>query len=446
MIFVVKRLALLSKSRGVRDLPSRITAILTRFGITTKKFKIKLDRYSFVTRGLGCIPTFCVTAVTLKRHPRLIKELCQQGNEFAIHGYIHTDYSVLPLEEQAKHFSKAIQAFRKYHIPFAGFRAPFLRINDQTPEALRRLEFTYDSSYVLHWNVVDKTKSLVRSQRAYEQLLDFYQPREAEKYLALPRSVDGFIEIPVSVPDDEGIVERLGITDMKKISEIWRAILWATYDGGELFTLSLHPERILLCESALVDVLQQAKKLNPPVWLATLREIAEWWKERASSDLKVSSLSNGRYRVLAHCSDRATLLSRNCKVSAPVTEWANGYQRVIARDFVVASDKRPVIGVRPDSPSSAVTFLLNEGFVVEKDDRPDSYGIYLTGLTSFQEADEKPLSERIEQLNVPLIRYGRWPNGAKSALSLTGDIDSVTLSDFVLRVLENLWVRSQDLE
>jgi peptidoglycan/xylan/chitin deacetylase (PgdA/CDA1 family) len=441
MIFEVNIVAFVSKSRGFRDLASRITAILSHFGITAKKFETKLDRYSFITRGLGCIPTFCVTAVTLKRHPRLMRELCQQGSQFAIHGYIHTDYSVLPLEKQAKHFSKAIQAFRKYHIPFAGFRAPFLRINDQTPEALRRLKFTYDSSYVLRWNVFDKTKFSVGSQRAYDQLLDFYQPREAEKYLALPRSTDGFIEIPVSIPDDEVMVDRLGITDVSEISEIWAAILQITYKRGELFTLQLHPERISLCGSALADVLGRAKDLNPPVWVPTLREIAEWWKERASSDLKVSSLSNGRYQVLAHCSDRATLLSRNCKVSAPVTEWANGYQRVIARDFVVASDKRPVIGVGLDSSLAAVNFLVNEGFVVERSNEADNYGIYLANLTHFEESDEKPLAEKIEQSDVPLLRYWRWPNGAKSALSVTGDIDSVTLTDFVLRIFENLWSR-----
>ena len=54
------------------------------------------------------------------------------------------------------------------------------------------------------------------------------------------------------------------------------------------------------------------------------------------------------------------------------------------------------------------------------------------------EGTEKRIVEEIEQSDAPLLRYWRWPDKARSAMSVTGDIDSVTLSDFVLRILENL--------
>jgi peptidoglycan/xylan/chitin deacetylase (PgdA/CDA1 family) len=383
------------------------------------------------------VPTFPVTAVVLKRHPKQIKELCQRGIEFAVHGYIHTDYGVLPLEEQAKHFKRAIDTFGSYHIPYTGFRAPFLRTNDQTPQVLARLGFAYDSSYVLHWNVIDKTRYSDQSWREYDRLLRFCQSRKAEEYLAVPRPMDGFVEIPVSIPDDEVMVDRLGITDVSKISEIWAAILQITYKTGELFTLSLHPERFSLCEKALTDIIQQAKQLDPPVWVATLRGIAEWWKERASFKLQISPQGSGRYRVLADCSDRATLLLRNCKANAPVSEWSDGYQTIKARDFILESPARPAIGIGLDSSPAVVDFLHNEGFVVERSERPDNYAIYFSNLAQFDEADEKPLAQKIEQAGAHLLRYWRWPDRAKSALSVTGDIDSMTLIDFGLRILEN---------
>jgi len=43
---------------------------------------------------------------------------------------------------------------------------------------------------------------------------------------------------------------------------------------------------------------------------------------------------------------------------------------------------------------------------------------------------------KIEQLEAPLVRFGCWPDGSCTALSVSGDIDSVTIQDFFLRVLE----------
>ena len=37
-----------------------------------------------------------------------------------------------------------------------------------------------------------------------------------------------------------------------------------------------------------------------------------------------------------------------------------------------------------------------------------------------------PLLTQIEQADFPLVRFGRWPNGARSAFNVTGDIDALT--------------------
>jgi hypothetical protein len=46
------------------------------------------------------------------------------------------------------------------------------------------------------------------------------------------------------------------------------------------------------------------------------------------------------------------------------------------------------------------------------------------------------LVEQIEQLEAPFLRFGSWPDGNQATLSVTGDIDSVTIQDFFLRILE----------
>ena len=45
------------------------------------------------------------------------------------------------------------------------------------------------------------------------------------------------------------------------------------------------------------------------------------------------------------------------------------------------------------------------------------------------------LLAQIEGGDFPLVRLGRWPNGARSALCVTGDIDALTIWDYGLRFL-----------
>ena len=116
MMVAMSLIHFLSKSRGTRNLVSRIRTVLGRFGISSKRFEHLLNRYSAITHNLGCKFTLAVTAVTLKSHPKQVRRLHKQGVEFAIHGYIHTDYSVLPLAEQAIHFKKAIATFKNCQI------------------------------------------------------------------------------------------------------------------------------------------------------------------------------------------------------------------------------------------------------------------------------------------------------------------------------------------
>jgi peptidoglycan/xylan/chitin deacetylase (PgdA/CDA1 family) len=430
-------ISFLSKSRGIKNLLLRIISICSRFGITSRKFDKLLRRFAQATTDLGCVPTFAITAVTLKRNPKVVTELRRKGVEFAVHGYIHTDYGVLPLEEQVRHYHQAIDTFTKCQVLFTGYRAPFLRTNFETTEALRRLGFLYDSSRTVHWDVLDKSKYPVNMWREYERLLDFYRSMKAENYTTLPRLNDGLVEIPVSIPDDEALTERLGVVDAREIGAIWAEILRRTYERGELFTLQLHPERIALYEPALASIVLQAKSYNPPVWVATLSEIAKWWIERNQFTLELYHQSQDRYKVKAICSERATVLLRNCHMDVPVDEWCKGFKSVSARDFTIESQMCPVIGLSRNVSGDVANFLRKEGYIVETGERRSDYAIYLTDLEQFTVADEKPLIEKIEQSEAPLLRYWRWPGQARSAFTVTGDIDAITLIDFGLRILEN---------
>ncbi len=64
------------------------------------------------------------------------------------------------------------------------------------------------------------------------------------------------------------------------------------------------------------------------------------------------------------------------------------------------------------------------------------YPFYLE-RPDFKPEDERPLLARIEDGDWPMLRLGRWPDGARSALCITGDIDALTLWDYGLRFLGN---------
>ena len=53
-----------------------------------------------------------------------------------------------------------------------------------------------------------------------------------------------------------------------------------------------------------------------------------------------------------------------------------------------------------------------------------------------QVARRSELVARIEALETPLIRFAIWPDGYHAALAISGDIDSITVQDFFLRIWE----------
>jgi hypothetical protein len=91
-----------------------------------------------------------------------------------------------------------------------------------------------------------------------------------------------------------------------------------------------------------------------------------------------------------------------------------------------------------------VDFLHEQGYPSVRCSEEDAhiYALYLDlpdGLGMTREEQIKHCSvlvQRIEQLEAPLVHFGCWPDGSRAALAISGDIDSVTVQDFFLRILE----------
>lgn len=424
-------IAFAAKAKGPFALLKRARSIAARYGITPAKMDRALDLFARTLREFDCGASFPLTAVALRRNGGTIVKYLDQNIEFAVHGYTHTDYSHLPPEEQFSHLRRARQTFAAFGIQVAGFRCPYLRWNVDTLAAVRQEALTYDSSQTLAWDVLDGLET-----GAYRRVLDFYGAQPAADHPALPRLSDGLVRIPYCLPDDEALVERLHLADPEAMAEVWLEVFRRTHELGELFTLGLHPERIVLCEEPLRAVLSRARSLSPSVWMARLDEIADWWRSRAQTTFRVDEVTKGAFRLIVDGPAGATVLARSVVIDGPTERWSGNCQRVLSGDFVFRAQRLPLIGISPDCPGSLADFLQQQGYLICRGVDARSCEFYLDEK-EFAPGDERPLLSRLEEGTGPLLRLARWPHAAQSALCVSGDIDALTLWDYVLRVFNS---------
>jgi hypothetical protein len=250
----------------------------------------------------------------------------------------------------------------------------------------------------------------------------------------VPRLIEGLVQIPYSVPDDEALVERLGLPNAQVMTEIWSDILAHAYALGELFTVGLHPERTVLCSEALYNMLQRAVALSPRVWIARLDDVATWWRARAAATFRVKEKAGGLFDIEINAPAEATVLARGVEIRASIQPWTDGYDQVASHSFAFGADKRPLIAVSPDCAPALRAFLQEQGYLVETSAEAKHYSFYLD-QRYFSPEDERALLTQLEADKRPLLRIARWPNAARSALCITGDIDAFTLWDYGLRAL-----------
>jgi hypothetical protein len=390
-----------------------------------------LTKFSNILGTYNVKATFPITGAAVARSNDFTTK--HQGDliEFAVHAYYHVDHVQLSLADQIEQFSGARQLFSNHGILADGFRSPYLRWSDDTITAIKQSGFMYDSSQALAWDVGNNS-----STEAYQRVLKFYGAIPAAKYPALPRLDQDLVRIPLCLPDDEAMIDRLTFVKSEVMNQVWLDILMETHRLGELFTLGLHPERLDLCEHALVTTLQRACELSPAVWFARLDEISHWWKARTNSVITITGENNGPIHLSVSGPEGVTVLARGVDVAADIEPWDGVYRLVRALNFDLWTEKRPFIGISPASAPTLRRFLQQQGYIVEISESAEYHTIYLD-QSKFSYEDERPLLSKIEQGGFPLVRLGRWPNGKRSALCVTGDIDALTIWDYGLRFLGN---------
>jgi peptidoglycan/xylan/chitin deacetylase (PgdA/CDA1 family) len=433
------------KTKGLHNFTRRLWTVFTRFGFS--EIPTRRALYTIVDALQPChaAPTFFIPAVVLNRHSALIADLTSHGAEIGIHGYVHNDYRLLTESDQYKQTRQAISVFKDRQIPYRGFRNPYLGWTEASQHIFDRVGLAYESNHAVLHDVINLDSLSPTIKSGYEKSQALFQAIPCTRYTLRPHFEGTLLSIPVSIPDDEMLVDRLRMTNAEKVGRIWCTIMQHVYDLGGLYTLNLHPERALLCKRALDTLLSYVCQQPLPVWVARLEDITQWWKERSQFRLHITPQAADRWNIEAICPSGATLLARRLIVEDQRTSfWYGADERVQARCFTVRASQCPCIAVSPQTPQQVADFLLEQGYPTVRcaQEEAHTYAWYLDmpeGLGATREHHRQrcnALLNNVEQQEAPLLHFGCWPDGSRAALAVTGDIDSVTIQDFFLRILE----------
>jgi hypothetical protein len=81
-----------------------------------------------------------------------------------------------------------------------------------------------------------------------------------------------------------------------------------------------------------------------------------------------------------------------------------------------------------------VQFLEDEGYVVETGTERQKFSVFLDKNLDVSRENALAVFNQIDANPSPLVRIWRWPNKHRSALSVTGDIDALSITDFIFRL------------
>lgn len=417
------------KKRGLKFIWQRGNHIIKRQGLTPDKAVRRIEKCVETLAQLNCAPTFPTPGVIVQRYPKFIRQLQQMGVEIAVHSYHHINLNEVPIIEAKQQLIQAIRTFEHFGIEVHGFRCPYLGYSAELLDSLPDGMFKYSSNEAVYWHPNNLTTD---GNHFYEAVGKFYGGRSASGSLCIPKMQSHLIEIPVCVPDDIQLCDGLCL-DSDGIFEVWSQIQDAIYRRGELFTLVFHPELATLCNRAFISLMNYINQLRPAVWVARLKEISEWWQEKSQFAVEVTS-DPKELIINFTCSPQATILVRGLNLPGSVETWDRSYSRLLSNTMVIPSNIRPFVGLANDIPKTIVSFLQEQGYIVEAGETAHHCSVFLDKDTLAGLSTNLELVECIESSQAPLVRFWRWPNGAKSALSITGDLDALSIMDFVSRI------------
>jgi len=412
-------------ARGPVFLSQRARALLQRYGLTPRKAMQRVEKLVPTLLEHGCQPTLAVPGRVVDHYTSFIRRLQDAGAEIAVHSYDHINLSACALAVAHRQLARAAHTFQHRGIEAIGFRCPYLGCSEELLETLPPGMFQYSSNMAVHWNVAPAAPS---QNTVFDTITRLYRPQPAERVLCVPSIRANLVEIPVSVPDDLQLHDGLQLGP-SGVALAWIQMLHQTYERHELLVVLFHPELATRCEESFVATLREAGRLSPQVWVTRLRDVSAWWLEKAGFSAHAAP-AGSELSITFDCTDRATILARGIDMTVPCQPWSGRYFRLRHKTLPAPADPRPFIGLAADAPARIAPLLREQGYIIEAGETAPQCGIFLDAGALRNFKSDVELVNWIEAQDTPLVRYGRWPDGAKSALCLSGDLDALSLWDY----------------
>jgi len=254
-------------NRGILETIKRCFSIVERYGLVRKKLHQNMKFLSDTLQEYDINATIFITSSVLSHNTDIMDIIDIDRIELAVHGFDHIDYTKLSAEDVASHLRQAIETFEENKIKAYGFRAPYLKINDIVLKVISDTGMIYDSSYPIYFDTIPQDSL---KYHLVEKILRLYDLRYNAPKIS---KIEQIQEIPVALPDDEILVDRLNF-DPKQVSKCWiDSINMSLKTDGGVFVLQLHPERISFLKESLIDTINWAVKNN--IQIKSLAEIAK---------------------------------------------------------------------------------------------------------------------------------------------------------------------------
>jgi len=191
-----------------------------------------------------------------------VNTIHKAGHEIGHHGYAHTNPALSTLEEEQKELEKGSAALKRItgYQP-VGYRAPAADLSPHTYSLLAKQGLLYDSTMM-------------------NDDLPYMVDIEGKKIVELPIRwmLDDWVHFGFNM--FPSLPYQSGISSQEKVYEIWSAEFEAVYEEGLYFMLTMHPQIMgVPSRSKMLDRLIELVKSKGDVWIATPREIAEYWVE-----------------------------------------------------------------------------------------------------------------------------------------------------------------------
>ena len=243
----------------------RASLLPVRYGISPDRIVSRLVRMIAMMARWDSRPTIPITASVLERHPEILRSL--RDADLAVHGYRHISYEDLPFDEKRSDLDAACTVFSNLGLLLRGFRAPYLRADRETLDLVRSRGFLFDSSSTQF--ALPGGHPITRAVRLL--IASRYGTDSVVPSVAMHPTL---VEMPVSLPDDEILVDGLGLRNTTGLWHAFEAMMEIASSTGSHLILQVHPERFHICEAALELLIEKA--VDTGGWLTPLSEASDW--------------------------------------------------------------------------------------------------------------------------------------------------------------------------